>query len=61
MNLEWKETTSSIVYKNNLRVSVIRWTGRESTKLCQEESSFADHCASAFVKEELFGSSLVSI
>ena len=60
MNLEWKETASSIVYKNNPRVSVIRWTGRESTKLYQEETGFDEDCASPFVEEEFSGSSLVS-
>ena len=60
MNLEWKETTSSIVYKNNPRVSVIRWTGKESTKLCQKEANYDEHYASPFVEEEFFGSSLVS-
>ena len=58
MNLECKETASSIAYKNNPRVSVIRWTGRESTKLCQEETSFDKHCTSSSVAE-LFGSSTV--
>ena len=60
MNLECEETASSIVYKNNPRVSVIRWIGREPTKLCQDEPSFDEDCTSSFVEEELFGSRIVS-
>ena len=60
MNLECKETASSILYKNNPRVSVIRWSGKESTKLCQDEPNFDEDCTSPFVEEELFGSSIVS-
>ena len=51
-NLERKETGDDIAAKNNnQRVSVIRWSGRESTMTCREKSGFKEDASLSAVKE----------
>ena len=52
MNFERKETGNKIAAKNNnQRVSVIRWSGRESTMTCGEKSGFKEDASLSAVKE----------
>ena len=52
MNAERKKAEDKIaVENNNQRVSVIRWSGRESTMSCDEKSGFKEDASLPAVKE----------